>query len=195
MFTGLIRSRGRIARIEQQGDMVMTITGARPFALSLGASVAVNGICLTITQFDDQNFTVSLSAETISVTTAQHWQVGDEVNLEPALAVGDALGGHFVSGHVDGRAIATAKTPSGDSTVWEFDAPPALARFIAPKGSVALDGVSLTVNKVEGQRFTVNIIPHTAAETSFGTLQVGDTLNIEIDLLARYAARLTECAA
>ncbi|MES2984546.1 MAG: riboflavin synthase [Pseudomonadota bacterium] len=195
MFTGLIRTQGTLRTIDTRGDTVMTIAPAVMFPLSIGASVACHGMCLTVTSFTDSDFTVCLSAETIACTNAGAWKVGSILNLEPALAVGDAMGGHFVSGHVDGLARVTRREASGDATLWEFEVPPALARFIAPKGSVTLDGVSLTVNEVTGARFTVMIIPHTAAVTGFGTLAVGDTVNLEIDMLARYVARLMESAA
>lgn len=194
MFTGLIRTRGTIERIDQAGDVVMRIAAQDALPFALGASIACNGICLTVTEFSERGFSVCLSQETLRCTTAKHWKTGDQINLEPALTMGDALGGHFVSGHVDGVARVLSRTPEGDSTVWEFEAPQELAKFIAPKGSVTLDGVSLTVNEVQGNRFRVNIIPHTAQVTGFGSLNAGDTVNLEIDLLARYVARLKECA-
>lgn len=201
MFTGLIKSQGTIRRVDMRGDCMVTIAMAEPFALDVGASVAVNGICLTVIKLDDNAFKVSLSGETLNRSTAKDWEVGTQVNLEPALAVGDALGGHFVSGHVDGLARAIRQEKSGDSTIWEFDVPPHLSRFIAAKGSVTLDGVSLTINDVrDGRRpegspmtsFTVNIIPHTAKMTGFSRLNVGDAVNLEIDMLARYVARIAE---
>lgn len=201
MFTGLIRTQGTIRRVDMRGDCMMTIAMREPLALEIGASIAVNGVCLTVIKIDDNAFKVSLSAETMNRTTAKDWAVGTIVNLEPALAVGDALGGHFVSGHIDGVAQVLTTEKIGDSTVWEFAVPAELARFIAPKGSVTLDGVSLTVNDVRDQkspegttttRFTVNIIPHTEKMTNFGQLKVDDALNLEIDMLARYVARLAE---
>lgn len=198
MFTGLITDRGVIRRIEQRGDVTMQIAprSAQQFPLALGASICCNGICLTVTSIaPDHSFTVDLSAETMRVTTAGQWTEGTMINLEPSLAVGDKLGGHFVSGHVDGLARAVAATPSGGSTQWEFETTPELAKFIATKGSVTLDGVSLTVNSVHGNIFGVNIIPHTAEVTGFANLAVGDALNLEVDLLARYVARLQESAA
>ncbi len=207
MFTGLITSLGTIRHREERGDLLLEIhPDARDFPLAPGASIACNGICLTVTSItDDHAFTVTLSAETLRCTTAGQWLTGMRLNLEPSLKVGDALGGHFVSGHVDGVARVVAKTPSGDSTVWVFEAASELMRFIAPKGSVALNGVSLTVNAVNGagesrngggsdpsEYFTVNIIPHTATATTFGALSVGDTVNLEVDLLARYVARMNE---
>lgn len=195
MFTGLIRSQGEIRTIAMQGDCVITLAMREPFPVAIGDSIACNGICLTVTQHNAQQFTVSLSAETLRCTTAGQWKVGDAIHLEPALAVGDKLGGHFVSGHVDGVGHARAATPVGDSVGWAFAAPPTLMPFIAPKGSITIDGVSLTVNELLGDGFSVNIIPHTRAVTNFGHLKVGDAVNLEIDLLARYVARLQECAA
>lgn len=194
MFTGLITARGTIRRIEHQGDVVMEIATPKDFPLSIGASIACNGICLTVTAITDGGFTVQLSHETMAITTAPQWQVGDTINLEPALSHGDKMGGHYVSGHVDGQVTAIAQEPSGDSVVWTFEAPEPLMRFIAPKGSVTLDGVSLTVNTVEKKLFSVNIIPHTQSATGFGSLKLLDRLNLEIDMLARYAARLQETA-
>lgn len=194
MFTGLITARGQLRQITQRGDTDMVIAAPAGFPLSIGASIACNGICLTVVKIDGNDFTVQLSAETMRVTSAGQWREGALINLEPALAVGDRLGGHFVSGHVDGLATITSITPSGDSHVWEFEAPAALMKFIAPKGSVTLDGVALTVNEVSATGFTVNIIPHTAEVTSFGTHRAGERINLEVDLLARYVARLQESA-
>jgi riboflavin synthase len=198
MFTGLIKTQGTIRRVDQRGDCMMTIALAETFPIEIGDSIAINGICLTATKVNDNEFRVSLSAETMTRTTAKDWIVGTVVNIEPSLNVGDAMGGHFVSGHVDGLAHSTSAEKSGDSTIWEFEVPPHLSRFIAAKGSVTLDGVSLTVNEVRDAqnpspltRFTVNIIPHTAKVTSFGRLKVGENVNLEIDMLARYVARLT----
>jgi riboflavin synthase len=197
MFTGLIRDVGTITQLTRAGDLQLEITpGDTAFPLALGASIACNGICLTVTSIGENNaFTVALSAETLACTTAGNWAVGQRLNLEPSLCVGDALGGHFVSGHVDGIATVISATPSGDSTVWEFAAPTELMKFIARKGSVAMDGVSLTVNTVTHEIFSVNIIAHTAAHTTFGHMNPGDRVNIEIDLLARYAARIQEFSA
>jgi len=216
MFTGLIKTQGIIRRIDQRGDRIMTIAMNEPFPAEVGDSIACHGICLTAIKVTDVDFKVSLSEETLRCSTADNWQTGTVLNLEPALRVGDKLGGHFVSGHVDGVGKVRSITAVGDSSVWEFEVPPALAKFIAPKGSITIDGVSLTVNESHGSgamhadsgtitavpidqlvrpRFTVNIIPHTAKVTSFGTLQVGDAVNLEIDMLARYMARLKECSA
>lgn len=198
MFTGLITDRGSVRRIAPTGgDVVMEIAAASgdAFPLAMGASIACNGICLTVTEIKGAGvFCVTLSPETLRVTTAGKWREGDVMNLEPALAVGDRLGGHFVSGHVDGLAVALHKQEVSGSTEWLFEAPESLAKFIAPKGSITLDGVSLTVNSVEKNAFGVTIIPHTAQETGFGRLRLLEHLNLEVDMLARYVARLQECA-
>ena len=194
MFTGLIQAQGTIRHLEQQGDLLVEIhPDTRDFPLALGASIACHGVCLTVTSItEDRAFTAQLSAETVRVTNAGSWLTGMRLNLEPSLKLGDELGGHIVSGHVDGLAKVVSKTPSGDSTVWEFEVPQAFAPFIAAKGSVALNGVSLTVNQVAGNRFSVNIIPHTAEVTCFSLLSVGDAVNLEVDPLARYVARMME---
>ncbi len=194
MFTGLITARGQIRRIERQGDVTMEIAAPASLPLAIGASIACNGICLTVVEILNGSFTAQLSAETLRCTNAASWQVGSEINLEPSLSVGDKLGGHFVSGHVDGQAVAIHTEKSGDSTIWTFEAPESLAKFIAPKGSVTLNGVSLTVNTVEKSLFSVNIIPHTTAVTGFGSLKLLDRVNLEVDMLARYVARLQERA-
>lgn len=201
MFTGLIRTQGTVRRVDMRGDCMVTIAMNEPFPIEIGASVCCNGICLTAIKVDDNAFKVSLSAETMNRSTAKDWAVGSIINLEPSLAVGDQLGGHFVSGHVDALARVVAQEKSGDSMIWELEVPPHLARFIAAKGSVTLDGVSLTVNHVFDRKtpegvpattFSVNIIPHTAKMTTFGRLKIGDSVNLEIDMLARYVARLTD---
>ncbi len=196
MFTGLIKTTGEIRRVDQRGDRIIAVAMQEPFAAEIGDSIAVNGICLTVIKIDGNLFKASLSEATLSCTTAGSWAVNTRLNLEPSLRVGDAMGGHFVSGHVDGVAHVTRSEKSGDSTIWEFEVPHALAKFIAPKGSITIDGVSLTVNHVTdipgATRFTVNIIPHTSAMTCFKTLHLGQQVNIEIDMLARYAARLKE---
>ncbi|GGE38644.1 riboflavin synthase [Actibacterium pelagium] len=197
MFTGIITDVGAVRSLEQRGDLTARIgTAYDPSGIDLGASIACNGCCLTVTDLgtDDQGhwFQVDISAESVSKTNIGDWGVGTPLNLERALKVGDELGGHIVSGHVDGVAEIVAMTDEGDSTRFTFRAPEALARFIAPKGSVALNGTSLTVNEVDGCDFGVNIIPHTKAETTWGRAQVGDRINLEIDTLARYVARLQE---
>jgi riboflavin synthase len=191
MFTGIVTDVGRVRAILPGGDTRLEIETKLPLGdLALGASIACSGACLTVIDKGDGWFAVEASAETLARTTLGGWRPGGRVNLERALKFGDELGGHLVSGHVDGVALIVERRPEGGSLRYAFEVPAALARFIAPKGSVALDGVSLTVNEVEGSRFGVNIIPHTQARTTFDTAWPGDSLNIEIDLLARYVARL-----
>ena len=195
MFTGIITDIGKVARAEMRGDMRARISCNYDMAgVDLGASIACDGVCLTVIDKGPDWFDVDISAETISKTniTTQGWHDGRPLNLERALRVGDELGGHIVSGHVDGTAVIEEMHDEGDSTRITFRAPPALARFIAPKGSVALNGTSLTVNEVDGDRFGVNLIPHTQAVTTWGNARVGDRVNLEIDTLARYVARLAE---
>ncbi|WP_018000449.1 riboflavin synthase [Paracoccus sp. N5] len=195
MFTGIITDIGEVSRVEMRGDMRARI--ACHYAMEgvdLGASIACDGVCLTVVEKGPDWFDVDISAETLSRTNigANGWEAGKRLNLERALRVGDELGGHIVSGHVDGVAVIEEMHDEGDSTRIRFRAPEALARFIAPKGSVALNGTSLTVNEVEGTAFGVNLIPHTQAVTTWGRAQVGDAVNLEIDTLARYVARLAE---
>jgi riboflavin synthase len=186
MFTGIIMHRGEIRHIQKSGDWQFVIA-VESFTgdLAMGASVACSGTCLTVTEKTKDSFTVQVSAETLARTTLGHWSEGTNINLERALKVGDELGGHFVSGHVDGLAEIVNKTASGDSWRLTLRAPAVLSKFIAQKGSVTLDGVSLTVNEVQGNDFTVNIIPHTLTHTTLGQRKTGDTLNLEIDLIAR----------
>lgn len=196
MFTGIITDVGRVLDLDQQGDLRARIgTGYDVDGIDLGASIACNGVCLTVIALgrDPQNwFDVQISAETVGATNVAGWKTGTPLNLERALKVGDELGGHIVSGHVDGVAEVIAMRDEGDSTRMTFRAPDALARFIAPKGSVALDGTSLTVNEVSGRDFGINFIPHTKAATTWGATRVGDLINLEIDTMARYVARLRE---
>lgn len=193
MFSGIITDLGRVTAIERRGDTRFVIeTGFPAASIAIGASIAHNGVCLTVIETAEGRHAVEVSAETLSKTTLGGWTVGTEVNLERSLKLGDEIGGHLVYGHVDGVAAVTERRPEGDSLRFVFDAPVELARFIAPKGSIALDGVSLTVNEVEGSRFGVNIIPHTQACTTFRTLRPGDRVNLEVDMLARYVARLAE---
>ena len=193
MFTGIITAIGRVEAIADKGDRLVRIgCGWDCATIHIGASIACSGICLTVVDRQDHWFEVAASAETIAVTTLGGWQVGDSINLERALCVGDELGGHIVSGHVDGLAVITSITPHGNSHVVWLDAPQSLARFVAAKGSVALDGVSLTINSVNGNSFSVNIIQHSWDVTSWGSVAVGRKMNMEIDMLARYVARLTE---
>ena len=198
MFTGIITALGTVREVTPIGggqDMRLVIAAAGwtdTHAIPRGASIACSGCCLTAVELGPDWFAVTASAETLSKTTLGGWRPGTRVNLERPLRVGDELGGHLVSGHVDGVGEVLSATPEHGSTRWRFRVPAPLARFIAPKGSVAVDGVSLTVNEVEGASFGVNIIPHTAAVTGFGLLRPGDAVNIEIDTLARYVARLQE---
>ncbi len=195
MFTGIISDIGRLSAVEDRGDLKARIETRYDTAqIDIGASIACDGVCLTVTALGEDWFEVDISAETISKTSigAQGWPVGHQINLERALRVGDELGGHIVSGHVDGTARIVDMVDEGDSTRVTFEAPADLARFIAPKGSVALNGTSLTVNEVDGARFGVNFIPHTKEATTWGAAKVGDTVNLEIDTMARYVARLRD---
>ncbi|MGB8363816.1 MAG: riboflavin synthase [Rhizomicrobium sp.] len=196
MFTGIVTDVGQVRHIEKRGDTHIVIaTNYDVATVDIGASIACSGICMTVVDkgnSKDRWFAVTASGETVSKTTLGGWKVGDPVNLERPMRVGDELGGHIVTGHVDGVAGIVRAVPDGESTRITFQAPAALARFIAPKGSVALDGVSLTVNDVDGVRFDVNIIPHTFQVTTFGRAKPGGRVNIEIDLLARYVARLAK---
>ncbi len=196
MFTGIITDIGQVLAVEMRGDMQARIgTGYDVAGIDIGASIACDGVCLTVVALgtDPQNwFDVQISAETLDKTNLGKWAGGKRVNLERALKVGDELGGHIVSGHVDGLAEITAMQDEGDSTRVTLRAPDALAGFIAPKGSVALNGTSLTVNEVAGTDFGINFIPHTKAATTWGDAAIGDMVNLEIDTLARYVARLRE---
>lgn len=193
MFTGIITDVGIIAELEQQGDLRARIrTGYDTASIDLGASIASDGVCLTVIALGDDWYDVQISAETVSKTNLDSWAEGKRVNLERALKVGDELGGHIVSGHVDGVAEVTEMKDEGDSTRVILRAPQSLARFIAPKGSVALNGTSLTVNDVDGCDFGINFIPHTKEVTTWGDVKPGDRINLEIDTLARYVARLQE---
>ncbi len=196
MFTGIIQATGRVAAVAPRGgDLRLTVDvsdlAARIDAsrLALGESVAVSGVCLTVIAFDGRSFVADVSRETLQLTTLGAVAVGTQVNLEAALRAGDPLGGHLMSGHVDGIATVAGFEEDARSLRVRIEAPPALARFIAPKGSVALDGVSLTVNEVEGACFGVNLIPHTVAVTTFRHLAAGQRLNFEVDPLARYVQR------
>ncbi|MEX0502357.1 riboflavin synthase [Alphaproteobacteria bacterium LSUCC0719] len=193
MFTGIVTAMGTIVSIADKGDRILRVgVDWDCSALAIGASVAHSGICLTVLSTTDHEYEVAASAETMRVTTLGDWQQGQQVNLERALRVGDELGGHIVSGHVDGLATVLSIEPVGDSHCVWLRAPDHLARFVAAKGSVALDGVSLTVNEVRGCDFSINVIDHTWAVTTLGALQKGQSLNMEIDMLARYVARLAE---
>ena len=193
MFTGIVSDIGRVAGVTRGGDARFRIETAIDTAtVDIGASIACAGTCLTVVALGPGWFEVDASAETLSHTTLGAWAEGTRVNLERALRVGDELGGHIVSGHVDGVARVVAVRPEGDSVRYTFDAPEELSRFIAPKGSVCLDGTSLTVNEVVGHAFGVNLIPHTQAVTTWGDRGEGDYVNLEVDTLARYVARLAE---
>lgn len=195
MFTGIVTDLGEILELEQKGDLRARIkTNYDTAGITFGASIACDGICLTAVDFGDDWFDVEISSETVSKTIIGFglWKVGHTVNLERSLKVGDELGGHIVSGHIDGIAKVTSIKDEGDSTRFVFEAPSELARFIAPKGSVALNGTSLTVNEVDSTKFGVNLVPHTKKVTSWGKTQVNDPINLEIDTLARYVARLAE---
>lgn len=196
MFTGIITDVGTVLELKKRGDLRARIGCAYDVdGIEIGASIACDGVCLTVIALgtDPQNwFDVEISAESVSKTNIGAWTVGKRLNLERALKLGDELGGHIVSGHVDGVAVISAMKDEGDSTRITFQAPEALAKFIAPKGSVALNGTSLTVNEVEGCSFGINVIPHTQEVTTWGVAKVGDKVNLEIDTLARYVARLQE---
>ena len=195
MFTGIITDLGRVRSVTPGGATRLVIeTGYDSATIAHGASIACNGVCLSVVDKGPGWFAMEASAETLSRTTLGAWRPGTAVNLERPLKLGDELGGHMVAGHVDGVGEVLEIRPDGASLRFSFRAPAQLARFIAPKGSVAVDGVSLTVNEVDGPVFGVNIIPVTREKTSFGALRPGDRVNLEIDLLARYLARLMEAA-
>ncbi len=195
MFTGIVTDMGEIRGVEQRGDLRARIgTGYDMAGVDMGASICCDGVCLTVVAKGPDWFDVDVSAETVSKTNLGTWAPGRQVNLERSLRVGDELGGHIVSGHVDGLAQVTDVREEGDSTRVTLRAPHSLARFIAPKGSVALNGTSLTVNEVEGAEFGINFIPHTKQVTTWGRVETGDHVNLEIDTLARYVARLAEMA-
>ena len=193
MFTGIITARGEIVDIQSDGDWVFTIATTWDCqAIDIGASIACSGVCLTVTKRDARHFVVSVSAETLSRTSLGRWKVGNQINLERALKVGDELGGHIVSGHVDCLAQVTACSAVDDSHRLDIEIPAAFAGCVAEKGSVCLDGVSLTVNEVGPSNFNVNIIDHTWQQTTLGAVETGSVLNMEIDMLARYMARLLQ---
>ena len=199
MFTGIVSDLGEVLEVREKAEGLRRMTvgcGYDPDSIAIGASIACSGICLTVVERgltgNRASFAVDAAAETLRMTTAGVWRPGTKLNLERALRLGDELGGHMVSGHVDGIAELAARDNLPDMARLSLRAPAELARFIAPKGSVALDGVSLTVNEVDGDTFSVLIIPHTLNVTTFGSLKPGARLNLEIDLIARYAARLLE---
>jgi len=199
MFTGIITDVGTVQLIAKRGDTTIKIaTAYDPATIAIGASIACSGPCLTVIAKGGREgeawFSVEASGETMSKSTLGAWVPGSRVNLERPLKVGEEIGGHIVSGHVDGIGEIVSLAPEGDSTRVNIRTPKQLAKYIAPKGSIALDGISLTVNDVDGITFGVNIIPHTSKVTTWGALKVGDKVNIEIDMLARYLARLKEFA-
>lgn len=199
MFTGIITDVGDLLSVETHGE-VKTLTFAAdydPEGIDLGASIACAGVCLTVTSVSAGNarrahFTMDAAPETLAITTVAQWSAGQRINLERALKIGDELGGHVVSGHVDAIARVVAREDLGATTRFVFEVPEVLARFVAVKGSVTLDGTSLTVNTVEGNRFSCLLIPHTLSATTWGGIAVGDDVNFEVDVMARYAARLAE---
>ncbi|MEM6438103.1 MAG: riboflavin synthase [Pseudomonadota bacterium] len=197
MFTGIVIDVGEVVRLEKRGDLRARIACAPAVARAdIGASICCDGVCLTAVDRGEADgrgwFDVDVSAESLSKSTLDDWALGTRINLERSLRVGDELGGHIVTGHVDGVAQVLETKDEGDSTRYRFRAPSALSRFIAQKGSVALAGTSLTVNEVEGDVFGVNLIPHTKQVTNWGGIGAGDRVNLEIDPLARYVARLAE---
>lgn len=193
MFTGIVTDIGTVRSIVNEGDTRIEILSSLLLdKIVLGASIAHEGVCLTVIEKGSDWYAVQASAETLSKTTLGQWKAGTRINLEPALKIGDELGGHIVSGHVDGVARLVEKHVEGESVRMLFEVPKELACFIASKGSVTLGGVSLTVNEVDGVRFGINLIPHTQNVTTLGVLEVGDCVNLEIDMLARYVARLLE---
>ncbi len=193
MFTGIIQSVGSVKRLDDRGgDMRMVFsTGKLDISeYQPGDSIAVNGVCLTALEYGAAAFSADVSRETLSVTTFGDLKTGDPVNLEPALRVQDRLGGHLVSGHVDGVGSVESRKAAGRSEKFVFVMPAELTRYVAGKGSICINGVSLTVNRSEGNRFTVNIVPHTLQETMLGSLQAGDRVNLEVDIIARYLEKL-----
>jgi riboflavin synthase len=201
MFTGIVSDLGEIIEVQEKAENLRRVTigcAYNPDSVDIGASIACSGACLTVVERGVRGnrsfFAVDAAAETLRMTTAGTWRAGTKLNLERALRLGDELGGHMVSGHVDGLAELIARDDFVDSSGLTFRVPAELARFIAPKGSVALDGISLTVNEVKGDTFTVLLIPHTLKVTTFGALQVGARVNLEVDQMARYAARLLDTA-
>ncbi len=195
MFTGIVRGIGRVLAVDVRGGdrriaIALPASGLSPPAL--GASIAVNGVCLTAAEIGADRFTADVSQETLSVTTLGRVKAGADVNLEPSLALGDPLDGHLVSGHIDGIGHVVSVEPAARSSVVTIELPPALARYVARKGSIAVDGVSLTINEAAGDRFVVNIVPHTRAATIIAQYVPGTAVNVEVDMLARYVERMLE---
>jgi riboflavin synthase len=193
MFTGIVQGVGTVRAIEPRGGdvtLVFDTAGVSLADIELGGSVAVSGVCLTATRFDVASFAADVSRETLSLTTLGSWVVGRRVNLEKALLAGQALGGHYVTGHVDGVGELVSRHDDARSVRMEFRVPPELARYVARKGSICIDGVSLTVNGARGDRFDVNLVPHTLEVTTLGELQAGSRVNLEVDIIARYVERM-----
>ncbi len=202
MFTGIVSDVGKVAAVEplREGVRLRIDTAYDPQTIDIGASIACSGVCLTVTALPESGsnarwFEVEAWEEALRLTTAAQWKSGTRINLERALKIGDELGGHIVSGHVDATAEIVARQDEGDAVRFTLEVPAEFARFVAPKGSVALDGTSLTVNKVDGRRFDVLLIHHSLQVTTWGERKAGDLVNLEIDTMARYAARLAEAAA
>ncbi len=196
MFTGIVQSTGRIVRVEPRGGdarLVLAAADIGPADVAPGDSISVSGCCLTVIARDGDTLAFDVSNETLSLSTLGGLRRDDRVNLEMALRLSDRLGGHLVSGHVDGIGTVVAVEPDARSQRWTIEVPSALSRYIATKGSVCIDGVSLTVNETSGDRFGVNLIPHTVEHTTFGDRRVGDRVNLEVDMLARYIERLRSC--
>ena len=194
MFTGIVTDIGKILSVTPRNDVRrLTIeTAYDTSTIELGASIACSGVCLTVVSMQPGSFDVEAAPETLAITTVQDWQAGRRINLERSLKIGDELGGHIVQGHVDGIAEVIAREDLGETTRYTFEIPMALAPLVAMKGGVALDGTSLTVNEVDGARFTCLLIPHTLSHTTWGDVVAGSRVNIEVDMMARYAARLAE---
>ncbi|HET9693525.1 MAG TPA: riboflavin synthase [Steroidobacteraceae bacterium] len=193
MFTGIVQGIGSVRVVEPRGGDVTMVFDTGDVSLEgveTGGSIAVSGVCLTATRFDRSGFAADVSRETLSLTTLGDWQAGTRVNLEKALLAGQALGGHYVTGHVDGIGRVLGRHDDARSVRMEFQAPPELARYVARKGSICIDGVSLTVNGAAGDRFDVNLVPHTLEVTTLGQLQPGDRVNLEVDIIARYLERM-----
>lgn len=193
MFTGIVQGVGTVRAIEPRGGDVTIVLDTGSVALDgieLGGSIAVSGVCLTATRFDRSSFAADVSRETLSLTTLGQCQVGSRVNLEKALLAGQALGGHYVTGHVDGVGEVVSRHDDARSVRMEFRVPPELARYVARKGSICIDGVSLTVNGAQGDHFDVNLVPHTLEVTTLGQLQAGSRVNLEVDIIARYVERM-----
>ena len=196
MFTGIVTDMGRVRAVTKtsegdgEGRRFEIETALDVGDIEIGGSIAHAGACMTVIEKGDDWYAIEVSAESLSKTTLGGWEEGTRMNLERAMRLGDELGGHMVGGHVDGVGEVTGRTPEGDSVRFTFRAPDALAKYLAPKGSITIDGVSLTVNEVNGAEFGVNIIPHTQDVTTIGALQPGDKVNLEIDMVARYVARL-----